>query len=78
MGTVTDVGVEVLSNSITNNITNRTSKTYSQYARTQYRKNSNATVNNIRKSAQRSVRWGNRLAKGIDFVINSLRSALSW
>lgn len=73
-----DSRVESVSNRATKYIRSKTSKNYSQYANTIRKKNSNASTNTIRKSAQKSVRWGNRLAKGIGFVFNSIRSALPW
>ncbi len=77
-GTLIDTGVESVSDRVTKFIRSKTSKTYSQQANTVRQKNPNASTNTIRTSAQRSVRWGNRLAKGIEFVINSIRSALPW
>ncbi|MBO5460310.1 MAG: RICIN domain-containing protein [Ruminococcus sp.] len=77
-GTLIDTGVEVVSNRVTKYVRTKTSKTYSQKAKTMRQKNSNVSTSTIRTSAQRSVRWGNRLAKGIEFVFNSIRSALPW
>lgn len=78
IGTLIDTRVEAVSNRVTNYVTSKTSKTYSQYANAVRKKNSNVATNMIRKNAQRSVRWGNRLAKEIEFVVSSIRSALPW
>lgn len=77
-GTAIDTGVEAVASRATKYVDRKISKTYSQKAKTMRKKNPNVSTTKIRKSAQRSVRWGNRLAKGINFVINSIRSALPW
>lgn len=77
-GTLLDTGAEAVSSRVTKYVRTKTSKTYSQQANTVRKKNPNVSTNTIRTSAQRSVRWGNRLAQGIKFVFNSIRSALPW
>ena len=77
-GTLIDTGVEAVSSRVTKYVRTKTSKNYSQKANTVRQKNPNASTSTIRTSAQRSVRWGNRLAKGIEFIFNSIRSALPW
>ncbi len=78
VGTLIDTRVESVTNRVTKYVRTKTSATYSQEANTMRQKNPNVSTNTIRTSAQRSVRWGNRLAKGIEFVFNSIRSALPW
>lgn len=78
VGTLIDTRVESVTNRVTKYVRTKTSTTYSQRANTMRQKNPNVSTNTIRTSAQRSVRWGNRLAKGIEFVFNSIRSALPW
>ena len=77
-GTLIDTGVESVSNRVTKYVRSKTSKTYSQQANKVLQKNPNASTDTIRTSAQRSVRWGNRLAKGIEFFFNSIRNGLPW
>ena len=77
-GTLIDTGVEAMSSRVTKYIRTKTSKTYSQQANKVRKKKPNASTSTIRKSAQRSVRWGNRLEKGIDFIFSSIRSTLPW
>lgn len=77
-GAVIDTGVEALSNKVVKYVDTKTSYNYSQYAYKVRKKKPNASVEEIKKGAQRSVRWGNRLVKGIGFGFDSVRSALPW
>lgn len=77
-GTLIDTGVEAVSSRVAKYVSTKISKTYSQKANTMRQKNPNVSTNRIRTSAQRSVRWGSRLEKGITFMFDSTRSALPW
>ena len=77
-GTLIDAGVEAVSDRVVKYVDTKISKTYSQKANIMRGKNPNVSNETILVRAQRSVRWGNRLSKGIGFGIDSIRSALPW
>ena len=77
-GTGTDMIMENVINETTKYVSSKMPKNYSSYAGVQYKKNPSITPVQIRQSMSRSIRWGNRISKGVVIVFNLLRSVLPW
>lgn len=78
LGTATDVKVEKLIKKTQKYIRSKGPKNYSSYAGKQYKKNPRMTKKEIEEKMAHSVRWGNRLSNGVEFVMSSMRGAMPW
>lgn len=76
IGTFVDSAVEKATSKLVNDIESRVPQNYSTYAGAQYKANPLITKEEIIVKMRRSIRWNRRISKGVEFLINVIRSAL--